>query len=87
MSAEETSRLDLAAEESFVALELDVTKRKRGDRKEKDNEKEGPEKVHEEPEIEKVREEMSGEEVVGVPVESAKKTKKKKKKEKGGNSF
>ena len=30
LSDEETSRLELAAEESFAALELDVTKRKRG---------------------------------------------------------
>ena len=40
LSDEETSRLELAAEESFAALELDVTKRKRGSRKENDSEKE-----------------------------------------------
>jgi len=78
LSDEETSRLELAAEESFAALELDVTKRKRGSRKEKDSEKEEPEKVREEPETEQVDEEVSDEEVV----ENAKKKKNKKKKKK-----
>ena len=64
LSDEETSRLELAAEESFAALELDVTKCKRGSRKEKDSEKEEPEKVREETETEKVDEEVSDEEVV-----------------------
>ena len=63
LSGEETSRLELAAEESFAALERDVTKRKRGSRKEKDSEKEEPEKVREEPETEKVDEEVSDEEL------------------------
>ena len=57
-SDEETSRLELAADESFAALELDVTKSKRGPRKENDSEK-----VREEPETEKVDEEVSAERV------------------------
>ena len=74
LSDEETSRLELAAEESFAALEVDVTTRKRGSRKEKDSEKEELEKVRDESETEKVDEEVSD----GV-VQNAKKKKKKKK--------
>ena len=59
LSDEETSRLELAAEESFAALEVDVTTRKRGSRKEKDSEKEELEKVRDESETEKVDEEVS----------------------------
>ena len=72
LSVEETSRLELAAEESFVALELEVTGRKRGrSRKE-------PEDVQEEKVIEsKVIE--SDEEVVEKPKKKAKQKQKKSK--------